>query len=285
MKLLLIVICGLWTGHLFALNQDSLLIAKQQEELTKILSDVEKKLADRQQMWSDAQSKKVEYDTLGLGVYRYEMYLLKQERKALEIDFIRQHPHSRISIKVLNDVIGHLPEDIKSYAKLYEGLDQEVRESKEGKKTKKTIDHFLTVAIGAQAPTFEAPDTIGNPVKLSDYGGKYVLLDFWASWCGPCREENPNLVKAYHEFKDKNFDILSVSLDQQGKRDAWINAIHKDKLTWKQVSDLKYWQSEVAVLYCIRSIPQNFLINPDGKIVAVNLRGEALRLKLRELLK
>jgi thiol-disulfide isomerase/thioredoxin len=111
------------------------------------------------------------------------------------------------------------------------------------------------------------------------------LIDFWASWCGPCREENPIVVEAYNKYKNKNFDILSVSLDQPGKKADWIKAIQKDGLVWRHVSDLKYWDSDVARLYMIRSIPQNFLLDPDGKIIAKDLRGQDLSRKLEEILK
>jgi peroxiredoxin len=169
------------------------------------------------------------------------------------------------------------------YDRLFKGLDKSVRESENGVNTRKLIDRYMTVRIGAQAPLFTAPDTSGHPVNLADYKGKYLLLDFWASWCSPCREENPTVVIAFNKYKNKKFDILSVSLDQPGKKDLWIKAIHQDHLTWQHVSDLKYWDNAVAKLYMIRSIPQNFLIDPTGKIIAKDLRGNALIKKLEEL--
>jgi len=139
--------------------------------------------------------------------------------------------------------------------------------------------------IGAMAMDFTQNDTLGVPVKLSSFRGKYLLVDFWASWCGPCRRENPNVVKAYQAFKDKGFHILSVSLDQPGAKDKWLEAIHKDGLTWTHVSDLKYWQNDVAKQYGIQAIPQNLLLDPSGKIIAKNLNGEDLQKKLSEILK
>ncbi len=133
------------------------------------------------------------------------------------------------------------------------------------------------------AADFTQPGVDGKPVSLSSFRGKYVLLDFWASWCQPCRHENPNVVKAYNEFKDKNFTVLGVSLDQ--KKDAWLQAIQQDGLTWTQVSDLKFWNNDAAVLYNVQSIPANFLIDPKGNIIAQDLHGEELVEMLRKVVK
>lgn len=161
-------------------------------------------------------------------------------------------------------------------------LTEEVRNSEIGKNLANSIAYFKVGAIGTEALDFTQADIEGKPVSLSSFKGKYVLLDFWASWCKPCRLENPNVVKVYHKFKDKNFTILGVSLDQS--KEAWVKAVQLDKLSWHHVSDLQQWNNAVAQMYHIQSIPGNFLIDPNGKIIAKDLRGEDLEKKLCEVI-
>lgn len=207
--------------------------------------------------------------------------IMKQE---VYLKFLKANLKSPVALYGLESYAGY-DLDPAAISPLYDQLSEATRNSKSGKAFHDRLELAKKTAVGAMAMDFTQNDTLDKPVSLSDFKGKYVLVDFWASWCGPCRAENPNVVKAFNEYKDKNFTVLGISLDREGQKEAWLGAIHKDDLTWTQVSDLKFWDNAVAKQYGIRAIPQNLLINPDGKIIAKNIRGEELTKKLDEVLK
>ncbi len=206
---------------------------------------------------------------------------IEARSNAIDKKFIQENPDSYISLMALEGYAYSA--DYVDIAPLFNGLTPAIKQTDAGKKFEERLPKLKAVALGATAPEFAEADTSGKIVNLSSFRGKYVLIDFWASWCGPCRQENPNVVNAFNHYKGQKFTIIGVSLDQPNGKKAWLAAIHKDGLTWTQVSDLKYWDSKTAGLYAVRGIPQNFLLDPDGKIIAKNLRGDDLEDKLEEL--
>lgn len=214
-----------------------------------------------------------------LSPLRDEYSRINKEKDDFIINFINSNSESLACLFFIDKI------DIGEHFKVYDSLDRSLNkkhpENVYVKNLHARVESERNLAIGSVAPNITLPDPDGNMKSLSSLRGKIVLIDFWAAWCGPCRRENPHVVKLYSQYHDKGFDVFGVSLDRS--RESWLNAIESDGLTWTQVSDLKYWQSEAAKLYQVKSIPHTMLIDRDGKIIAKKLRGEALEEKLKEL--
>ena len=216
---------------------------------------------------------------------------LRQEMKNFGFTFLKQYPNSDFSLILLEGMTTQPSFDVNAAEEILELIDKDIMKKSYNAETffkiRRKIDEAKakgTIAVGALAPDFTAPNPEGEPIAMSAIKGKITIIDFWASWCRPCRVENPTYVRLYEQYHSKGLEIISVSLDRENQKQLWIDAIAKDKLTWYNVSHLKFWKDPVAQLYNITSIPAAFIIDEKGTIVAERLRGAALEAKIAELL-
>lgn len=226
---------------------------------------------------------KAKGDNTSMNAKVVEYQAMEKEVKSALEGFIKTHPKSAVSGYAIYYNYQNTSVPVDELERIVGLLDKSILKTKYGGLAQEKLNQMRGTTIGYPALNFAQASPDGKMVNLTDFKGKYVLVDFWASWCGPCRGENPNVVNAYNKYKDKGFTVFGVSLDQN--KEKWLQAITADNLTWTHVSDLKGWGNDAAKLYGISSIPQNLLLDKDGKIVAKNLRGAELDAKLEEIIK
>lgn len=246
---------------------------------------IQKKIANfRNDNMQKMQTAMQSNDTITAKGIQEEFTKLQEELTAYNVMFAEQNPKAFISVLMLENMFYQPNVDIEKIKKIYTNLDKAIQDTKPGKKIGEMITNHNAAVVGKPAPEFSAPNPEGKTVSLKESLGKVTIIDFWASWCAPCRKENPNVVALYNEFHEQGLNIIGVSLDKEGDAEKWKKVIADDQLSWNQVSNLKYWNDPVAKLYNVQSIPATFILDANGVIVAKDLRGEELKAKIKELL-
>lgn len=272
------------------LRKSSVTGSKANEALMEYFNTMQN-LSEKQNQLLTANQLLEQEDAAAKSKLASEISELNHQLNNLPLDFIKKHPDNYFSLTLLESLLHNPNADIAQLDQSYQALDKNMTTSAFGKRVgdqleirKIQLEKFKALNVGQTAPEFSAPDAQGNMVNLRDIRGKVTIIDFWASWCGPCRRENPNVVKTYQKYHDKGLEIIGVSLDRANQKDKWLQAIADDKLDWHHVSHLNYFNDPVAKLYNIQSIPATYILDASGTIVAKNLRGEALEKKISELL-
>lgn len=273
----------------FKIYKDSLFASEvsggeDNEILYSYFNDVresnEKQAKQRNEMMEAFRQK----DSAELNRLQQKQKKMADENLERKKNIVRENPNSIVSVLILQEIANSQMVSSSEVKELFNSLSSEVQDSRLGSMLQDTIDRMSKVEIGSKAPNFSAPTPDGEELALNEVLGKVTLIDFWASWCKPCRDENPNIVRVYEKYHDQGLNIIGVSLDRPGQEDKWKQAIEEDNLGWNQVSNLMFWQDPVAAEYGVRAIPAAFLLDENGVIVAKDLRGEDLGNKVAEML-
>ena len=237
----------------------------------------------RKEKMAAYQKARQEQDGIMVNILQEENNELMASERAFKRQFVQENPNSLFTMIILSELIEKKQITADEAREIVANTKPEILETSIGSTLKASLDAMKNIEIGGIAPDFEAPNPQGETVSLASVKGKYTLIDFWASWCKPCRYENPNLVKAYNEYHDQGFNIIGVSLDQPNGKERWLKAIQDDGLPWPQISNLQFWQDPIARMYNVHAIPASFLLDENGVIIARDLRGAQLEAKLASL--
>ena len=223
-------------------------------------------------------------DTAVINQLRKQYSEIQKEMQTSSEKYVKEHPKSFISALLVDALFNSNSPDVKEIQGYYDSFDADLKKTKVAQGILKKLEEYKSVTVGRKAPEFTATNPDGKQVSLKESLGKVTIVDFWASWCGPCRKANPGVVALYNEYHDKGLNIIGVSLDKPGEADKWKEAIAKDQLAWPQVSNLKFWEDPIAASYGVKAIPATFILNQAGVVVAKDLTGDALKAKIAELL-
>ncbi|SHF21823.1 Peroxiredoxin [Mariniphaga anaerophila] len=270
------------SGDATDLEQVEVVGSKTHDEYNQVTSKIKKIGEEYMKLYEQAREAAGAGDSAKANQLMTQVREMYDSANSIQSDFVKNNPASFATPYFLSRVQYEM--DVEELDELVNGLDPKLMEVPSVKTLKERIAKLKTVAVGQIAPDFTMNDADGNPIKFSDVykQNEYTLLDFWASWCGPCRSENPNIVAVFNDYKDKGFSVFGVSLDRD--KDAWLKAIEDDQLTWQHVSDLAYWSNAAAQMYAVNSIPSSLIVDKNGKIIAKNKRDEELRKTVSELL-
>jgi len=245
------------------------------------IAGINRQKAEVGQLYKQAQ---LEQDGIMINEYRQQNTMLTQKEQQYKRSFVKNNPNSLFSLMLVKELFGKdemSPQQVETFIA---NLSPKMADNPEVGDLQRTMAAKKKASVGGVAPDFQAPDPNGNMLSLTDAMGKYTIIDFWASWCRPCRMENPNVVRVYNKYHDKGLNIISVSLDKNGQKARWLKAIEDDKMDWYHVSNLKFWQDPIARQYNVRSIPATFLLDEEGRIIDKNLRGQALENRIAQLM-